>query len=866
MKKSLHYLILSTFILYFSINTKAQCITSDTLNWDWQYFNPNALPTSGVNFMMGVSSMRLSWRAAAGNTNTLISTNGVPNTTGVIAPRHTGEAASFGFGNDLQFNVSAGADTFVFADTVRNVKFSIYDIDQRQAVTITARNQSGGAVPITTLAKTNIASTLVIAGSGSNSASATFGATTNIANNSNLAAVNVTIAGPVQTVILTFTKNNTTPDSIWISDISADVVGCWPNGYQAVSTPEAGQHNYVLTAIGDSVMVVNLTNNTSSFLFEDNSIYTPIFGTTAGNKRINSLAYDPYKQIVYYCDHDTSLPATNPNVLKVFKYDVKTGVKSTFINNITTLGVVLEGGRLGSAGACFYNGSLFLGVDANFRAQEASNVWRIDINSSGVATKASRMWGKQGTRTPFTGNFAYLYNMGDFVINNGIFYNFNQGSASGRNVTSVQHISLDKQFALASWADTLPSGAVIPNQTSIDYNGNIYNMLTGFTATYDKAGNFGSNVAYTGTYGAGSGQMDAAESFKFPYDFGDAPLTYGVPFHLYRTSPNLKIGTDVDFEVNDTITPTAGGDDLIIGASGAIDDEEGVTSFPALTVANASYAVSVDVTNSTGSNATLYGYLDFNRDGDFTDAGERSSASTVLNGGTTASVTWTGLTGGVVGASFVRFRFASSSSESGNAFGYAGTGEVEDYPIPIGASFLPVELTNFKGENIENSSTLLTWETASEKNNDYFNIEHSDDANNWEIIGKVSGHGTSNQVNAYKFVDEKPFGGINYYRLNQVDFDATSTYTPIISVAFSTVVNEEQDKITVYPNPTKNIIWIASEKDLTKPLNIDIYNAFGEQVLSLDMAEKTKQIDLSNLQAGCYFIKIDNKIYKSIKY
>ena len=104
--------------------------------------------------MMCVSSMRLSCTTTVGNNNTLISTNGIPNTTGVIAPRYTGEAASFGFVNDLQFNVSAGADTFVFADTVRNVKFSIYDIDQRQAVTITARNQSGGAVPITTLAKT----------------------------------------------------------------------------------------------------------------------------------------------------------------------------------------------------------------------------------------------------------------------------------------------------------------------------------------------------------------------------------------------------------------------------------------------------------------------------------------------------------------------------------------------------------------------------------------------------------------------------------------------------------------------------------------------------------------------------------------
>lgn len=130
MKRSIQYLLLSTFLLYFSFNTKAQCITSDTLNWDWQYFNPTALPSSGVNFMMGVSSMRLSWTAAASNTNTLIGTSGVPNTTGVIAPRHTGESGSFGFGNDLQFNVSAGADTFVFADTVRNVKFSIYDIDR----------------------------------------------------------------------------------------------------------------------------------------------------------------------------------------------------------------------------------------------------------------------------------------------------------------------------------------------------------------------------------------------------------------------------------------------------------------------------------------------------------------------------------------------------------------------------------------------------------------------------------------------------------------------------------------------------------------------------------------------------------------
>lgn len=430
----------------------------------------------------------------------------------------------------------------------------------------------------------------------------------------------------------------------------------------------------------------------------------------------------------------------------------------------------------------------------------------------------------------------------------------------------MQHISLDKQYAIAGWADTLPSGAIIPFQTSIDYNGNIYNMTLGNTATYDKAGNFGANVAYTATYGAGSGQMDAAESFKYPYDFGDAPLSYGVAYHLYRTSPNLKIGSVVDFEVNDTITPSAGGDDLINPSSGSVDDEEGVASFSALTVANASYSATIAVTNATGANATLYGYIDFNRDGDFSDAGEQSSATTVLNGGTSATVTWTSLTGGVVGASFVRFRIASSSVEASSAFGYAGTGEVEDYPIPIGASFLPIELTEFKGEAINNSSTLLVWETVSERENDYFNVERSNDGDNWEIIGQIKGHGTNNQVNAYKFVDEKPFSDINYYRLNQVDYDGTSTYTYIISIAFSSIINEEQNNISLYPNPTKNNIWISFEKELIKPLYIDIFNAVGEKVVGMLMTEKTQQIDLSNLLAGCYFIKIDNKIYKSIKY
>ncbi|MFN8296047.1 MAG: T9SS type A sorting domain-containing protein [Chitinophagales bacterium] len=835
---------------------KAQCLlsnaSSDTLNWDWQYFQTapiSRLPTSGIGFMFGVTSMNLYWRAAASNTNAIVGTNGT----------HTGSASSFGNGDDINFNVSAGTDSLVFADTVRNLKFSIHDIDVRQAVTITAKSISGAAIPITTLAKTNAASTLTIAGSGTNTASATFPSGTDIASTSNLASVNVTINGPVKSVNLAFTKNNTTPDNIWISDISACVVGSWPTNYQAVSTPEAGQPQYIMAVYGDSCMLVNMTTNTASLLFEDASLYL-----TGGARKMNSVAYDPYKQIVYYCDNDTSPPATNPNVLKVFKYDVKTGVKSTFINDVTTLGVMLAGGRLGSGGASFYNGSLFLGVDANYAAAEPTAVWRIDINSSGVATKASRFWSKQGIVNPFTGSRPYLYNMGDFVINDGTFYNFNAGF-NNVLLTDLQHISLNTMMATASYTDTLSNGNPRPNQASIGYDGKIYNMTNGNYALYNGAGSFGATTAYTGSNGI---IWDAGEAFKYPYDFGDAPTGYGVAYHLFRTSPNLMLGAAVDYEVNDTINPTANADDN--NDTGSADDEDAVTSFPTLTVANASYTVPVRVTNSSGAAATLYGFLDFNRDGDFADAGETSAAAAVANGTTTATpinVTFTGLTGGSVGASFIRFRLATSASEAGSRSGYAATGEAEDYDIPIDASSLPVELVNFTATAKENNTTQLDWQTASELNNDYFEVQRSQN-NIWETIGNVDGNGNSNVLINYSYIDNTPYMGINYYRLKQIDYDGSSDYSPVVSVKFNeTTKSIEKNNVILYPNPAQNDIWIKTEQKITgdNALDVEVYNITGEKIYASKIIENLQRVDMSNYQKGMYFVKVDNKTYKILK-
>src|SRR5690554_8176182 len=83
---------------------------------------------------------------------------------------------------------------------------------------------------------------------------------------------------------------------------------------------------------------------------------------------------------------------------------------------------------------------------------------------------------------------------------------------------------------------------------------------------------------------------------------------------------------------------------------------------------------------------------------------------------------------------------------------------------------MPVELTVFNGQN-KQGINLLTWETATETNNDYFSIAHSSDGFSWQEIDKVSGAGNSTEVKTYS-LDHRNFpSAINYYRLTQVDFD-----------------------------------------------------------------------------------------------
>ena len=108
------------------------------------------------------------------------------------------------------------------------------------------------------------------------------------------------------------------------------------------------------------------------------------------------------------------------------------------------------------------------------------------------------------------------------------------------------------------------------------------------------------------------------------------------------------------------------------------------------------------------------------------------------------------------------------------------------------ASTLPVKLTSFTVSK-EGDHVKLNWKTASETNNDRFEILRSDNRTDFKVIGSVTGMGSSSSINSYSFSDYSPLTGTNYYRLRQVDYDAKSELSEI--VAFESALKKDVFKI-----------------------------------------------------------------------
>lgn len=184
--------------------------------------------------------------------------------------------------------------------------------------------------------------------------------------------------------------------------------------------------------------------------------------------------------------------------------------------------------------------------------------------------------------------------------------------------------------------------------------------------------------------------------------------------------------------------------------------------------------------------------------------------------------------------------------------------------INIGQTPLPIQLISFDATLNKNQLVDLNWTTLSEINNDYFSIEKSKDATNWDVLSTINGAGNSNLEIDYYTIDENPYPGINYYRLKQTDFDGVHSYSSIQKIEIKPDVLND---LHVYPNPSRDIITIYSDK-----LNLEglvVYNSLGQKV-NLNNNYELKSdykviLNLSNQPKGIYYIISGNQKVKLVK-
>lgn len=172
-------------------------------------------------------------------------------------------------------------------------------------------------------------------------------------------------------------------------------------------------------------------------------------------------------------------------------------------------------------------------------------------------------------------------------------------------------------------------------------------------------------------------------------------------------------------------------------------------------------------------------------------------------------------------------------------------------------SVLPIELANFYAYPIDNV-IKFNWTTLSEKNNDFFTLEKSEDAETWTIVQKLKGAGNSSRKISYQTVDEKYSSGIHYYRLKQTDYDGTYNYSDIIWVNV-----EDKNKtlvVNLFPNPFNSELQVETNSDHKK--QIQVTSSSGEMILNKSFTEKTI-LELSQFPSGMYFLEVTDGTHQS---
>jgi uncharacterized protein YjdB len=200
----------------------------------------------------------------------------------------------------------------------------------------------------------------------------------------------------------------------------------------------------------------------------------------------------------------------------------------------------------------------------------------------------------------------------------------------------------------------------------------------------------------------------------------------------------------------------------------------------------------------------------------------------------------------------------------------AAIAQIKMVSIPFGSSSLfldniyfwkpagtvPVTLLQFNATR-NNQSVRLDWKTGLEVNSQGFYIERSLDGQRWNTLQFISSKGNTSSGYSYDFTDTKPFMGLNFYRLKQVDLDGKFSYSSIVSIRMNST---KELLASVYPNPAKDQIYIQMQNSQVIPDRIELVSSAGQVIRTLNKsvsgANGLIALSSSKLTPGVYVLRI----------
>ena len=210
------------------------------------------------------------------------------------------------------------------------------------------------------------------------------------------------------------------------------------------------------------------------------------------------------------------------------------------------------------------------------------------------------------------------------------------------------------------------------------------------------------------------------------------------------------------------------------------------------------------------------------------------------------------------------FAYGAANLVSPNRYQITGTGITTFSPFAVTTrpSNLPIELLSFEATRKTVDEVQLDWVTAVEINNQGFEIQRLLEVEaTFATIAFVEGNGTTTATSYYDEIDENSYTGVTYYRLKQLDFDGTYSYSPIRAVNGTPI--HSTAAIQAYPNPTLNVLYIkfpalAQENIKGQLLLTDVQgHLLYETALQVSSHQRWSVDKVADLLPGTYFLMVE---------